>query len=69
MATLDRIDPLIGLWVPFAIFAALVFWMYYTIAYIPGGQPIGALERGFGKIGKAVVRNLPGRRRVQEQAA
>ena len=33
------------LWVPFAVFAALICWMYYTIAYVPGGQPIGALER------------------------
>src|SRR3546814_20626144 len=27
------------------LFAALAIWMYYTIAHVPGGQPIGALER------------------------
>ena len=39
------VDPLIALWVPFLLFAALAIWMYYTIAHVPGGQPIGALER------------------------
>ncbi len=59
---LGRIDPLIALWTPFVIFAGLVLWMYYTIAYVPDGQPIGALERVIGKIGKAIMRRLPGRR-------
>ncbi|HEX4695822.1 LPS export ABC transporter permease LptF [Sphingomonas sp.] len=59
---LGKIDPFLALWVPFAIFAALVGWMYYTIAFVPGGQPIGALERVFAKISKAVRRRLPGRR-------
>lgn len=62
---LGRIDPLIALWVPFAIFAALVLWMYYTIAYVPGGQPIGALDRFFGKISKVVMRWLPFRRQAR----
>ena len=39
------IDPVIALWVPFLLFAALAVWMYYVVAHIPGGQPIGALER------------------------
>jgi lipopolysaccharide export system permease protein len=39
------IDPLIALWVPYLLFAALAIWMYYTVAHVPGGQPIGALER------------------------
>ena len=60
---LGRIDPLIALWVPFLIFAGLVFWMYYTIAYVPGGQPIAALERVFSKAGKAIGRWMPGRKR------
>ena len=69
VATLGRIDPLLALWVPFAIFAGLVFWMYYTIAYVPGGQPIGALERVFSKAGKAIMRYLHGRRRLKDQPA
>ena len=63
---LGRIDPLIALWVPFAAFAALVSWMYYTIAYVPGGQPIGALERVLAKAGKAIVRRFS---RKREQIA
>ena len=39
------IDPVIALWVPFLLFAALAIWMYYVVAHVPGGQPIGALER------------------------
>ena len=49
-----KIDPLVALWVPFAVFAALIFWLYYQIAFVPGGQPIGGLERVFGKLGKAI---------------
>ncbi|MGN6621520.1 MAG: LptF/LptG family permease [Sphingomonas sp.] len=63
VGALGKIDPLIALWVPFALFAGLILWMYHTIAYVPGGQPIGALERVFSKIAKAVTRWLPGRRR------
>jgi lipopolysaccharide export system permease protein len=60
-----KVDPLIALWAPFTVFAGLVFWMYYTIAYVPGGQPIGALERVFSKIAKLVTSRMPGRRRVE----
>ena len=60
---LGRVDPIIALWVPFLIFASLIMWMYYTIAFIPGGQPIGALERVAAKAGKLFGRLLPRRRR------
>ena len=49
---LQAIDPLIALWVPFLLFAALAIWMYYTVAHVPGGQPIGALERVAAKGGQ-----------------
>ncbi|GGB17608.1 hypothetical protein GCM10011380_03900 [Sphingomonas metalli] len=58
------VDPAVALWTPFAIFTALVVWMYWQIAYVPGGQPIAALERGFASIVKAVTRRLPGRKRA-----
>jgi lipopolysaccharide export system permease protein len=61
MGSAGRVDPLIALWTPFVFFAALVFWMYYTIAYVPGGQPIGALERVFAKVSKFIGRFLPKR--------
>ena len=51
------IDPLLALWVPFLLFAGLAVWMYYTLAHVPGGQPIGALERIAAKVG-ARIRGL-----------
>ncbi|WP_237245899.1 LPS export ABC transporter permease LptF [Sphingopyxis witflariensis] len=48
------IDPLIALWVPFLLFAGLAIWMYYTVAHVPGGQPIGALERVATKAGQKI---------------
>lgn len=56
VAALGRVDPILALWVPFAMFAALIIWMYYRVAYVPGGQAIGALETAFAKIGKAIGR-------------
>lgn len=63
VAALGRVDPLISLWVPFLLFAALIVWMYYHIAYVPGGQPIGALEKGFSKLATLVRRLFLRRRR------
>jgi len=51
---LGIVDPAIALWVPFLIFAALILWMYHVIAHVPGGQPIGALEKVVEKIGKGL---------------
>ncbi len=65
---LGRIDPVLALWVPFAIFAGLILWMFYTVAYVPGGQPIGALERVFSKLGAVIKRRLPGARRQEARA-
>jgi lipopolysaccharide export system permease protein len=58
MGAQGRIDPVIALWVPFALFAALILWMYWTLAYKPGGQPIGALERGVSRVAKGIGRLL-----------
>lgn len=54
LAALGRIEPIVALWLPFLAFAMLVWWMYRTMAYVPGGQPIGALER----VAAAVVARL-----------
>jgi lipopolysaccharide export system permease protein len=54
MGSLGKIDPFFALWIPFALFAALIWWMYHTLAHKPGGQPIGALERVFAKIAASV---------------
>jgi lipopolysaccharide export system permease protein len=65
MGALGRIDPAIALWVPFALFAGLIVWMYWTLAYRPGGQPIGALERGFSWIARRLARLFRRRRQGQ----
>ncbi len=59
MAGQGRVDPVLALWTPFFLFAALILWMYWTLARKPGGQPIGALERGFTKAARAVRGLLP----------
>jgi lipopolysaccharide export system permease protein len=56
MGALGRIDPLIALWVPFILFAALILRFFYVLAYVPGGEPIGGLERIFAKISAAIMR-------------
>jgi lipopolysaccharide export system permease protein len=52
VSALGRVSPIIALWVPFVLFAALILWMYWRVAYVPGGQPIGALERFADNLGK-----------------
>ena len=54
VASLGRIDPLLALWGPFVVFAALIFWMYYRVAFVPGGQAIGALESAYAKLTKRI---------------
>ncbi|MDB5699327.1 MAG: lptF [Alphaproteobacteria bacterium] len=66
MGAQGRIDPLIALWGPFLMFAALIVWMFWVLARRPGGQPIGALERGTAKVVKAILNMLRfGRRTVR----
>ena len=57
-----KVDPVIALWVPFLLFAALSWWMYRTLAHVPGGQPIGALERVAAKIAAFIRAKLRPRR-------
>ncbi|RYD61444.1 MAG: LptF/LptG family permease, partial [Sphingomonadales bacterium] len=63
------VDPIIALWTPYALFAALTFWMYYQVAYVPGGQPLAGVEKLFDKAVKSVTRFLPGRRKKAENVA
>lgn len=73
VAALGRLDPVLALWVPFTLFAALIIWMYYRVAYVPGGQAIGALETMFAKLakrlGKLFARRTPGHRATPAAAA
>ena len=54
-----RIEPMIALWVPLILLSGVIWWMYHVLANTPGGQPIGALERAFAKIGSAMRSILP----------
>ena len=67
MGALGKIDPLIAVGTPFLIFAGLILWMYWTLAYKPGGQPIGALERVFARLSKRFRRLF--RRRAAPDSA
>ena len=70
LAGRGQVDPIIALWTPMILFSALVWWMYRTVAHVPGGQPIGALERGFAKLGAWIRARLRfGRRQSNEVAA
>jgi lipopolysaccharide export system permease protein len=56
-----QVNPVLGLWVPLALLAAMIVWMYHVIAHKPGGQPIGALERFAAKTAKLVRGLVPKR--------
>jgi lipopolysaccharide export system permease protein len=45
VASAGLVDPVLALWGPFVIFVAIILWMYYQVAFVPGGQAIGWLER------------------------
>ncbi len=51
LGALGIVDPIIALWVPFLLFGGLILWMYHMVAHVPGGQPIGALEKAFSRFG------------------
>jgi lipopolysaccharide export system permease protein len=53
-----RMVPELALWLPFLAFVVLIVWMYHVIAHRPGGQPIGALEAAFARVGKMVRKLL-----------
>lgn len=66
VGALGIVDPLIALWVPFILFAALILWMYYRVAFVPGGQAIGALENWLAKVAKGFRRVFRRSRVVDE---
>ena len=65
IAELGRIDPYLALWGPFVVFAALIVWMFYRVAHVPGGQAIGALESVYAKLLRRMRKLLGRRRRAQ----
>ncbi|QPC98248.1 LptF/LptG family permease [Qipengyuania soli] len=69
IAALGRVDPVLALWGPFALFSALIIWMYWRVAYVPGGQAIGALEVWFAKLSKRVSKLFSRRNRASLRVA
>ncbi|MGE3690551.1 MAG: LptF/LptG family permease [Novosphingobium sp.] len=65
IAALGKADPLFIQWGPFAVFSLTILWLYWKLAYVPGGQPIGALEKLFGNLG-SIVRGLLDRRKAPQ---
>ena len=63
VAALGLADPILALWGPFFVFAALILWMYWRVAHVPGGQAIGALESWFAKLSRRIGRLFRRRRR------
>lgn len=63
VAALGKISPAIGLWGPFCVFAVLIAWMYYRVAYVPGGQAIGWLEKAADNVVKRLKSLLRRHRR------
>ena len=58
MGGIGRVDPVLAQWVPFALFSVLCLWLYYVLAYRPGGQPIGFLDRWFAKIASLIGKTM-----------
>jgi lipopolysaccharide export system permease protein len=50
------------------LFSALIVWMYWRVAYVPGGQPIGALERLASNLGKWIKALFARRKRLSGAA-
>lgn len=73
VAALGLVSPLVSLWLPFFAFGSLIFWMYWRVAYVPGGQAIGWLEKFAAAISKRLMTifrllRLTGRRELAARA-
>lgn len=61
-ATNGQFNPLLALWIPLLVFAAMIAWMYHVLAHRPGGQPIGALEMAAARIARLLRGFMPAAR-------
>lgn len=73
VAGLGLASPALSLWLPFVLFGLLITWMYYRVAYVPGGQAIGWLERFASVISKKLMAlfrlmRLTGRKELNRMA-
>ena len=56
-AAAGKISPVVGVWLPVLVFAALSWWMFGRLAYSPDGQPIGLLDTCFIKAAGWIARH------------
>ncbi|HTH27471.1 MAG TPA: LptF/LptG family permease [Sphingobium sp.] len=56
VGALGLVDPFLALWGPFFVVGGLIAWLYHVTAHVPGGQPIGALERQFARLVRWLVK-------------
>lgn len=56
VGALGLVDPFLALWGPFFVVGGMIAWLYHVTAHVPGGQPIGALERQFARLVSSLVR-------------
>jgi lipopolysaccharide export system permease protein len=68
MGVNGQMNPILSLGVPLVLFAAVIAWMYHVLAHRPGGQPIGALERFFGRVANAARSMMPRRQEAASEA-
>jgi len=54
MGSLGRVDPVLAQWLPYVLFFALSVHLYRILAFTPGGQPIGGLDRAFARVAAAL---------------
>ncbi|WAT19239.1 LptF/LptG family permease [Aurantiacibacter sp. MUD11] len=64
VADIGRIDPFLALWGPFAVLFSIIAWMYYQVAFVPGGQAIGFLESFYAKLSRR-LKKLVGREKLR----
>lgn len=55
MGRIGAVDPVLAQLIPLGGFAAIALYFYYILAFVPGGQPIGALDRLVGKVSALVA--------------
>ena len=51
-AVAGKLDPVLGFWVPFAIFAISSGWFYHAFAHRVGGHPLSSMEAGWARLRK-----------------
>lgn len=68
-AAQGRFPPELILWGPFVLFSLLIVWLFWRIAYVPGGQPIGALEKAAANLAKRIRKLFDRDRRIKAEPA